>query len=237
LETLATLKKGNIQSAGAGKNLEEAQQPVILQTAVNSRILIFSCGHGSSGIPKDWAAGQHKLGVWLLKNLSDQTVEQMQTIIQTYRRREDIVVVSIHWGGNWGFKVNDEHIQFAHELIDRAGADIVHGHSSHHIRGIDVYKGKPILYGCGDFLNDYEGIRGHEEFRGDLALMYFITMNAATGKLVKLIMTPTQTRRFQVKRALPIDVEWMKYTLNREGRRFGTRVEFDADFRLGLLWS
>lgn len=236
-ETLAALKKENIQSAGAGKNLEEAQQPVILKTVMNSRVLIFSCGHGSSGIPGDWAADEHKPGVWLVKDLSDQTVEQMQRIFQKTRRPGDIVVVSIHWSDNWGFTVNDAHIQFAHELIDRAGADIIHGHSSHHIRGIDVYKGRPILYGCGDFLNDYEGLCGYEEFRGDLALMYFITMNAETGKLVKLTMTPTQTRRFQVKRALPNDAEWIKHTLNREGKRFGTRVEFDADFRLGLHWS
>lgn len=35
------------------------------------------------------------------------------------------------------------------------------------------YRGTPILHGCGDFLDDYEGIVGYEEFRGDLALRPF----------------------------------------------------------------
>jgi poly-gamma-glutamate synthesis protein (capsule biosynthesis protein) len=128
-------------------------------------------------------------------------------------------------------------VKFAHGLIDEAGADIIHGHSSHHVRGIDVYQGKPILYGCGDFLNDYEGIGGREEFRGDLALMYFITMDAAAGRLAELSMTPTQTRRFRVNRASREDALWIKETLIREGKRFGTRVEFDEDFRLVLHWN
>ena len=48
-------------------------------------------------------------------------------------------------------------IRFAHRLID-AGVDVVHGHSSHHPRPIEVYRGKLILYGCGDTIDDYEGI-------------------------------------------------------------------------------
>ena len=63
-------------------------------------------------------------------------------------------------------------------LIDNAAVDIIHGHSSHHIKGIEIYKGKPVIYGSGDFINDYEGIGGHEYFRGDLSLMYFVTFDS-----------------------------------------------------------
>ena len=35
--------------------------------------------------------------------------------------------------------------------------DVIHGHSSHHVKAIEVYNGKLVLYGCGDFRNDYEG--------------------------------------------------------------------------------
>ena len=51
---------------------------------------------------------------------------------------------------------------FAHRLVD-AGADVVHGHSSHHPRPLEVYGGRLVLHGCGDLVNDYEGIEGHEE--------------------------------------------------------------------------
>lgn len=39
-----------------------------------------------------------------------------------------------------------------------AGVDVVHGHSSHHAKGAEVYRGKLILYGAGDLISDYEGI-------------------------------------------------------------------------------
>jgi poly-gamma-glutamate synthesis protein (capsule biosynthesis protein) len=99
------------------------------------------------------------------------------------KRPGDIVVASIHWGGNWGFLVSDAERTFAHQVIEKAGVDVVHGHSSHHVKGLEVYRDRPIIYGAGDFLDDYEGISGNEEYRGDLALMFFPTLDPATGRL------------------------------------------------------
>ncbi|RJQ48421.1 MAG: hypothetical protein C4530_24685 [Desulfobacteraceae bacterium] len=67
--------------------------------------------------------------------------------------------------------------------------------------------------------------------------MYFITMDAASGRLTELSMTPTQTRRFRVNRASRKDALWIRDTLNREGKKFGTQVEFDQDFHLVLSWD
>jgi poly-gamma-glutamate capsule biosynthesis protein CapA/YwtB (metallophosphatase superfamily) len=55
----------------------------------------------------------------------------------------------------------------------RGDQHLVHGHSSHHPRPFEVYRRTSILYGCGDYLHDYEGISGYEPFRDDLTLMYF----------------------------------------------------------------
>lgn len=77
-------------------------------------------------------------------------------------------------------------------------AERVHGHSCHHVKGIEVYKGKAVLYGCGDFLNEYEGIGGYEGFRDDLGLMYFLTADALTGELTATEMIPTQIKRLRV---------------------------------------
>ena len=76
-----------------------------------------------------------------------------------------------------------------------AGVDIVHEHSSHHARGIEVYEGTPILYGCGDYLSEHEGSRGYEEYRDDLALMYFPSLDPATGKPARFENTPLQISR------------------------------------------
>jgi poly-gamma-glutamate synthesis protein (capsule biosynthesis protein) len=118
--------------------------------------------------------------------------------------------------------------------VDRAGISILHGHSSHHPIGIERYRGRLILYGCGDFLNDYEGIAGYEEFRGDLSLMYFATVDAATGKLIRLEMTPLRIRRFRRDRATRDDAEWLQHMLDHASAPFGVRISRRPDDRLIL---
>ena len=237
LETLQTLKKANIISSGAGRNLSAAAAPAVTAIPGKGRVMMFSFGLESSGIPLSWAATADKPGVNLLKDLSDNTVRHISQTVRKFKQKNDIVVASIHWGGNWGYKVPGRQKKFAHRLIDAAGVDIIHGHSSHHVKGIEVYKQKLILYGCGDFINDYEGISGHEEFRANLSLMYFVTVDPSTGKLGQLKMIPTQMRRFRVNRASSEATLWLKDTLNREGVRFGTRVILDKKNALLMRWD
>src|SRR4029434_4260398 len=149
----------------------------------------------------------------------------------------DIVVVSLHWGGNWGYSVPAQQRRFAQQLLDVAGVDIVHGYSSHHPKGIEVFREKPILYGCGDLLNDYEGISGYEAFRGDLALMYCVTMDPCTRTLQGLTMTPMQCKRLRVNHAPTAEAQWLQDMLNREGRKFGTRAVMHEDHTLTLQWG
>lgn len=124
-----------------------------------------------------------------------------------------------------------------HDLIDNANVDVVHGHSSHHPKGIEVYRNKPIIYGCGDFINDYEGIRGHEQYRGDLSLMYFITLNTHTGELVRLQLVPTQIKQFRVNYANHKDTMWLADILNREGRKLNTQTRMSDDRTMLLHWA
>jgi poly-gamma-glutamate synthesis protein (capsule biosynthesis protein) len=237
LETLQTLKKANIISSGAGRNLSAAAAPAVTAIPGKGRVIMFSFGLESSGIPISWAATADKPGVNLLKDLSDNTVRHISQNVRKIKQKNDIVVASIHWGGNWGYKVPNAQKKFAHRLIDAAGVDIIHGHSSHHVKGIEVYQQKLILYGCGDFINDYEGISGHEEFRANLSLMYFVTVDPSTGKLGQLKMIPTQMRRLRVNRASSEATLWLKDTLNREGVRFGTRVILDKENALLMRWD
>ncbi len=236
-ETLTTLQKLGVKVAGAGKNLEEAEAPAILPMPGKGRLVVFSFGTGSSGVPSSWSAGPDKPGVNFLADLSDNAVYHIKDLVGTVKQEGDTVIASIHWGGNWGYSVPAEQRRFAQQLIETAGVDLVYGHSSHHVKGIEVYKGKLILYGCGDFLNDYEGISGYEEFRGDLALMYFAGIDPFSGDLVSLHMVPTATRKFQVHRASHQDALWLRDILNREGKRFNARAEIAPDNILILKWE
>jgi len=236
-DTLETLKRVNIRYAGAGENLREAETPAVMEVEEKGRVIVFSFGSVSSGVLSSWAASKEKPGVNIFRDLSDKAVQYVKEKVQEVKQKGDILVVSIHWGGNWGYQIPHDQTEFAHRLIDTAGVDLIHGHSSHHVKAVEVYQGKLILYGCGDFLNDYEGIGGYEYYRDDLALMYFASVDPSTGKLVHLQMTPTQTRRFRVNRASSADVEWLKDLLNREGKNFGNRVVRNKDNILTLMWD
>ena len=148
------------------------------------------------------------------------------------RRPNDLIVVSIHWGSNWGYHVPDEQIVFGHTLIDKAGVSIIHGHSSHHPRPIEIYRDRVILYGCGDFLNDYEGIPGYERYRDDLTLMYFIDLDPTGGSLQALKLVPLQIKNFRLSIPLQRDIRWIQLTLDRECRRFGTKVLLEPEGQL-----
>ena len=237
LETLESIKKVNIKISGAGRNLLEAQAPAVIKVPSKGRVIVFAFGLGTSGLPSSWGAVDKRPGVNLLRDLSGKSLFDIQEKVRRVKLGGDVVVASIHWGRNWGYGIPREQTVFAHRLIDEAGIDIIHGHSSHHVRAIEVYKDKLILYGCGDFLNDYEGIGGFEEFRADLSLMYFATVDPLTGKLLALLMTPTQVRQFKIIRASNVDTLWLKDTLNREGAAFGTKVKMIEDNRLTLQWD
>lgn len=237
LETMETLKNIDIKITGAGRNLIEAQVPAVQKVQNKGRVIVFAFGLGNSGIPSIWGAEEKKPGVNLLEDLSTRSIRDIQKKVRRVKREGDIVVASIHWGSNWGYGIPKKQRVFSHRLIDEAEVDIIHGHSSHHVKAIEVYKEKLILYGCGDFLNDYEGISGYEEFRADLSLMYFAMVDPSTGKLLGLQMTPTKIRRFQVIRASNVDTRWLKEILNREGASFGTNVIVGKDNRLTLQWD
>jgi poly-gamma-glutamate synthesis protein (capsule biosynthesis protein) len=228
-ETLRTLQAAGIRTAGAGRDLEQAQAPAVL----DGRVLVFSYCAETSGVPRSWAAGPGRAGVALLEDLSQRELERIAARVNGARRPGERVVVSLHWGPNWGYRITEEEQRFARGLVE-AGADIVHGHSSHHPKAIEVFRGKLILYGCGDLINDYEGIAGYGEFRGELGLMYFARLDPGSGSLAALDMSVMRMRRFRACRAEAADARWLAERLSRESVPFGCAIEWRADWRLHL---
>ena len=235
-ETLESLARAGIRSAGAGPDLRAAQAPAVLAVGAESRVLVFAFGATDAGIPEDWSAVADRAGVHLLPDFSGRTVEHIAGLVRASKRRGDVVVASVHWGDNWGYDIPAAHRRFAHGLIERAGVDAVHGHSSHHPKAIEVYRERPIFYGCGDLLNDYEGIPGNEEFRDDLVLLYFVVFEVPGGRLVRLELTPLRIRNFRLTQPSASDRAWLRGRLDRECRRFRHRV-IAADDAYVLEWG
>lgn len=235
LETLEVLSDHGVAVAGAGRDDAAARRPAVVD-AEGGRLLIHSWGTPGAGVPGSWAAGEGEPGVNVLRRLDEEAAARVIREVESFRASGDRVVVSIHWGGNWGYRIPSEQRTFAHRLIDSGVVDVIHGHSSHHPKAMEVYRERLILYGAGDFLNDYEGIGGREQFRADLTLMYFPELDAE-GRLFRLRMTPMRIRRFRLGHAPPEDVRWLGERMDRECREFGARVVVGLDGRLELSWT
>jgi poly-gamma-glutamate capsule biosynthesis protein CapA/YwtB (metallophosphatase superfamily) len=228
LETLDSLRDAGLATAGAGRNQAEAQAPAILDVD-GGRVIVVAFASTTSGTPLEWAAGSDRPGLEAIEGWSSRTADAIAARLVDVKRPGDIVVASVHWGSNWGYEVPGGQRRLAHALIDVGGVDVVHGHSSHHPRAIEQYNGRLILYGCGDFITDYEGIGRYEAFRDDLVVGYFATVDSATGRTIGLAMSPFQLRRFQLVRPSPADVNWLADNLDRQSRGFGVRVECGPD--------
>lgn len=196
-------------------------------------MLVFSFGMPSSGVPPDWAAAADRSGVDFVPEPSPAAAAAIVERVRQAKRPGDIAVASVHWGSNWGYPVSRAQVLFAHALIE-GGVDVVHGHSSHHPRPIEVYRGRLVLYGCGDLIDDYEGIGGYEEYRDDLRLLYLASLDPDSGRLAALRMAPVRARRMRLCHAEPVDAEWLRATLDKVGRRFGGRIRSEPGGMLVL---
>ncbi|MER6571817.1 CapA family protein [Streptomyces sp. NPDC001093] len=231
-ETLDSLAAAGLRTVGAGCDADEADAPAALPVGPGGRILVFALGTLSSGVPPDWAATTDRSGVAYARELSASAAEAVVQRVRRDKRPGDIVVVSVHWGSNWGYLVPREQTRFARALVD-GGVDIVHGHSSHHPRPVEVYRGRLILYGCGDFIDDYEGITGYEEYRDDLRLGYLVSVEADTGRPTALRMFPWQARRMRLEPADDGDRAWLRSTLDRISH--GVRIGLETDGTLSVV--
>jgi poly-gamma-glutamate synthesis protein (capsule biosynthesis protein) len=221
-ETLRTLDEASIRYAGAGRDAEEAAAPAQVSLGGGARALVFAYGCPSSGIPHSWSADEGP-GVNLLRDFSEPTVREIARTVENARKEGDLLIASIHWGRNWGYHIPESQRQFAHRLIETAGFHVVHGHSSHHPKAVEFHHGRLILYGCGDFITDYEGIAGYEEFRGDLSVMYLPELSL-TGSVTELRMLVFRMQKFRLACASSEETCWMRQILARETAAFGVRV-------------
>jgi poly-gamma-glutamate synthesis protein (capsule biosynthesis protein) len=234
-ETLRTLRAAGLRTAGAGEDLRAAAAPAVLEVPGRGRVLVYAMGSTTAGVPGAWAAGPGQPGVHLPRGSAEKVTRRLRDLVHDTRRPGDLALASLHWGGNWGYEIPAWQRELAHALIEEAGMDLIHGHSSHHFKAIEVHRGRPILYGCGDFLNDYEGIGGHDGHRPELTLMYFPTFGPG-GDLEGLRLVPLRVRRFRLERCAEEETAWVRQTLDREGRALGTAVSPAGDGSFSLRW-
>lgn len=104
-ETLETLDTAGIAHAGAGRSAMEASSPAILHIAGKGRVRVFAFGSTTSGTPQEWQATEQRAGVNLLNDLSQDTAGDIVNRIRQMKKPGDVVVGSIHCGGNRGYDI------------------------------------------------------------------------------------------------------------------------------------
>ncbi|MGR9036679.1 MAG: CapA family protein, partial [Gammaproteobacteria bacterium] len=213
IQTIESLTAAGIGFAGAGSNAEEAQHPFIYSLPSGQRLLVFSWAARDSGVFPHWQAGEMRPGVNLLPDYSEETARRMVNQVSSYRRQGDITIASIHWGRNWVREIPANHRKLARHLIKYAGVDLVHGHSSHHPLGMETYRGKLIMYGCGDLINDYEGHPNYRPLKNYLGALYFVDLDAGTGNIKGLIWHAIQRRRFRLETPSQEDIAWLSHQI------------------------
>jgi hypothetical protein len=143
-ETLGHLDDAGISHAGAGEDLDTSREPMIFDVGgMNIGVLSYQ------GVPSyEWAwATETSPGTAPLQE------EVMREDIQKLRPEVDFLIVMPHWGIEYTTPPEPEQVELAHAVVD-AGADLIIGDHAHWAKGIEMYEGKPIFYGTGNFLFD-----------------------------------------------------------------------------------
>jgi poly-gamma-glutamate synthesis protein (capsule biosynthesis protein) len=205
VECLSLLRGCGIAVAGAGRSLDDAAAPAPIRARPlpASEIAPLALVAWTDNEPS-WEAGPHTPGVFhvpLTPGGGDLREQLLLSVIARAASGGQTVIVSAHWGPNWGDEPPADHVRIARLLID-AGAAVVFGHSPHVVRGIEVYRGKPILYSCGDFVDDY-AVDPVE--RNDLSCVS--VLDYEDGRLRRLVLHPTVIRRCQARVARGDDRE------------------------------
>jgi poly-gamma-glutamate synthesis protein (capsule biosynthesis protein) len=176
-QMLEILNGAGIGHSGAGLNSIQASTIVRCQEGGwRLGLLAFTDNEPT------WEAASQRPGTFYVPTtLQDPRAQNLIRIVRE-RKDLDVLIVSAHWGSNWGYTPPEEHVHLAHALID-AGADIIFGHSSHVFRGIEFYKNRPILYSTGDFVDDY-AVDPNE--RNDQSFIFLVNVNVEGPVRVRL---------------------------------------------------
>ncbi|GAA3314798.1 CapA family protein [Arthrobacter ramosus] len=212
LEMLPTLDEHGILSAGAGIDLESARRPAVRRVG-STAVGFIAFTDNEPG----WEATARAPGIYYVPvDTGDRRVKELLDLVRWTKDHNQLLVVSAHWGANWGSKVPPAHQSLARALID-AGSDVVFGHSAHIFRGVEIYRNRPIVYSAGDFVDDYAV---DPDQRNDQSFVFVLETEGNVPCMLRLY--PTNIGRLQTRLASRSAVN-IAERMQRLSRQFGTR--------------
>jgi poly-gamma-glutamate capsule biosynthesis protein CapA/YwtB (metallophosphatase superfamily) len=217
LECLDLLDRAGIRHAGAGRDLDAALEPALLETP-EGRVAVVALTDNEPV----WEAGRDRPGTNFVAWDDDGLVEpyrsRLREAIELARSRADLVVAGAHVGPNWGSPSSGMRA-LAHQLVD-FGVDIYWGHSNHTPQGIEIYNATPIIYSAGDFIDDYAI---DPEGRNDLSFLF--VAEVMEGHVRRIDLHPIAIERFHVRQARDEEVAFLQERMRSLSSELGTELQ------------
>lgn len=222
-DTLYYLRKNNITFCGAGQNIETAKDPALI-VCKDLRIgMVSFCDHQS-----DYSATDKIPGIAFL-NLNDESalLDEFHRALEKMKiKKVNWPIVSLHWGPNMVDRPSKKFIKLAHSIIEM-GYKMVFGHSAHTFHGIELYKGYPIIYAAGDFVDDYYV---DPYFKNDHQLLFELVI--ANQRLKQINLHPIFIHQCRVLPAIGEQFKYIASTMSARCLELGTHVTIEKNNRL-----
>jgi poly-gamma-glutamate capsule biosynthesis protein CapA/YwtB (metallophosphatase superfamily) len=220
LDTLEHLDAAGIRRAGAGRNSEEAARPALL-TVGDEWVALLAFTDNEP----PFAAGPGKPGTnYLPVSLEPDVLRRVEAAVSGAREAgAETVVFSNHWGPNMVERPSDLFRRFARAVVDR-GADVYYGHSAHVFQGVEIYRGRPILYDTGDFIDDYAV---DQRLRNDRSFLFRVSLEG--GEFRRLELFPVVLGYARTGLAVGGEREEILLRMERLSAEMGTSFDRRAD--------
>jgi poly-gamma-glutamate synthesis protein (capsule biosynthesis protein) len=216
-DMLRVLEHEGIAHAGAGASISEARARATM-SAGGLTVAMLSTTDNEPG----WEATKDRPGIWYVPtDPSDPRATPLLEATAAAGEGAEIVIVAMHWGSNWGYAPEPGHRDFGRALVE-AGADIVFGHSSHVARGVEIYRDRVILYGAGNFVDDYAV---SERQPNDESFVFLL--DYAGRRLAGILLHPTLIQRLRAVRAQGSRRDAIAARMVSLCHKLGTRAEWD----------
>lgn len=165
-DTFNYLENAGIKYIGAGRNKQEANQPIYIEK--NGIKFAFFAYNDVDVVPTSYEASDDHAGTAFMR------IDKMTEAVKEAKQKSDFVIVSMHSGTEYADRPNDSQVNFAHAAID-AEADLIIGHHPHVVQTLEKYKGKFIFYSLGNFVFDQPQ---KQETKEGLAIKVYFEKNA-----------------------------------------------------------
>jgi poly-gamma-glutamate capsule biosynthesis protein CapA/YwtB (metallophosphatase superfamily) len=215
-DTRSVLSAAGIAHAGAGPDRPSALAPSIVSAGPVDVAVLALTGRASEFRASGSEPGTAHLQPDAGNGETRRTVRRLLDLAAV--SDPDLVVASLHWGPNWETSPSESQRRFARWLIDE-GVDLVHGHSAHVVQGVELHRGRPILYDTGDVVDDYSV---KPELHNDRSFLF--VLDVADGRLQAVRLVPIRIEDEAVRPAGEDAAAWLREAMRRRCEPFDTPV-------------